>query len=168
MRERCLRTALISEIDAPDASRARVSACFSASDRPAAGAIQLADAPPDISTTTRSSGPAESASDRVSKVAAKSGRIGDRMAGFDHLHMPGRTGIAVPRDRKPAEPARGQAAVVEIMPFRDLGHRAGGLAGGEDEQPSGPGRRRQMRRQAIGGVRGGHRGVEQAFQEGAA
>ena len=57
MRERCLRTVLISPIRAPERSSARVTACFSASARPCAGAIQLAEAPPDISTSTRSSAP---------------------------------------------------------------------------------------------------------------
>ena len=58
MRERCLRTVLISPIAAPDLRSARVTACFSASARPAAGAIQLADAPPEMSTSTRSPAPA--------------------------------------------------------------------------------------------------------------
>jgi len=43
MRERCLRTVLISVIDAPQASSDLVSACFSTSDRSAVGAIQLAE-----------------------------------------------------------------------------------------------------------------------------
>ena len=98
----------------------------------------------------------------------QSGRIGDRVPGFDHPHVPGRTGIAVTGDREAADPARGQAAVVEVVPFRDLGHRARALAGGQDEQPAGPRRLRQVRRQAMGWMRGRHRGVEQAFQEGAA
>ena len=71
MRERCLRTTFISPIEAPEASSERVTACFWLSVKPAAGAIQFADAPPEISTSTRSSGPAVSASASVSRVAAR-------------------------------------------------------------------------------------------------
>ena len=46
MRERCLRSVFISVIGAPQASNARVTVCFSRRDRPAAGAIQFAEAPP--------------------------------------------------------------------------------------------------------------------------
>ena len=88
MRDRCLRTAFISLIDAPDASSARVTACFSASERPAAGAIQLADAPPEISAKTRSSAPAASASASVSNGRGDTGRVGHRMAGFHDAHQP--------------------------------------------------------------------------------
>ena len=62
MRERCLRTVLISPMVAPERNSVRVTVCLSANDTPSAGAIQLAEAPPDISTSTRSSAPALSAS----------------------------------------------------------------------------------------------------------
>ena len=63
-----VRGILISPIDAPDLSSARVTACFSARSSPGAGAIQLADAPPESRTRTRSSAPAASASARVAPV----------------------------------------------------------------------------------------------------
>ena len=52
------------------------------------------------------------------------------------------------------------------MTLGDLGHGTGGLAGGQNEQPSG-GRRGQMRPQAALGVRGSHRRAEQPFEKGA-
>ena len=69
MRERCLRTVLISPMFAPERSSARVTACLSGKVKPDAGAIQLAEAPPDISTSTRSSAPAPLASS-IARVAA--------------------------------------------------------------------------------------------------
>ena len=71
MRERCLRTVLTSTIEAPEARSARVTACLSASERPAAGAIQFAEAPPETRTSTRSCGPADSAKASASIVAAR-------------------------------------------------------------------------------------------------
>ena len=70
MRERCLRTVLISPIGAPERSIARVIACFSESVRSPAGAIQLAEPPPESSTSTSSSGPASPAMRSASCVAA--------------------------------------------------------------------------------------------------
>ena len=70
IRERCLRTVLISPIGAPERSSALVIACFSGSVRAPAGAIQLAEPPPDSSTRTSSSGPAEAARRRTSWVAS--------------------------------------------------------------------------------------------------
>ncbi len=79
----------------------------------------------------------------------QSRRIGHRMPGFDQPDLPGRARVAVAGDRETADPARGQAAVVEIVPLRGLGHRTGALAGGEDDEPSGRRRLRQVRRQAV-------------------
>src|SRR5262249_18439751 len=58
MRERCLRTVLISPMAAPERKSARVTACLSANERPSAGAIQLAEAPPDIRPSGRLGAPA--------------------------------------------------------------------------------------------------------------
>ncbi len=55
--ERCFRTAFISVIVAPLASSARFTACLSASVSPSAGKASSADPPPEISASTRSSGP---------------------------------------------------------------------------------------------------------------
>ena len=77
---------------APLRSSARVTACFSASVSPAAGAIQLAEAPPDSSTSTRSSAPAASASASARSVAVKPGLVRHRMAGLDHREYAGSGG----------------------------------------------------------------------------
>src|SRR5450756_522316 len=71
MRERCLRTVLISPMVAPERSSARVTACLSAKVTPAAGAIQLAEAPPDISTNTRSEAVTLSANSSARKAASR-------------------------------------------------------------------------------------------------
>ena len=57
MADRCLRTAFISPIGAPERSRAALTACLSARVRPGAGRLSKADPPPEISASTRSSGP---------------------------------------------------------------------------------------------------------------
>ena len=67
------------------------------------------------------------------------------MAGFDHAHAPRRPAVAVARDRDAADAARRHAAFVEIVPLRDLGHGAAGLAGGQDDQASRWRRGGQMR-----------------------
>src|SRR6267154_665909 len=71
MRDKCLRTVLISSIEAPDLSSARVASCFSNSVRFLTGAIQLAEAPPEIRTSTRSSDVAASANNSVFSAAAR-------------------------------------------------------------------------------------------------
>ena len=109
MRERCLRTQLISPMLAPLRKSARVVACFSSSVTPAAGAIQLAEAPPDSSTSTRSSAPAASASSQCPLGAGEAGLVGHRMAGFDHRDAPGRPAIAVAGDGDAVEPVRRHA-----------------------------------------------------------
>ena len=74
--ERCLRTVLISWMSAPAASRARFTACLSASVRPGAGRLSRAEAPPDSRNSTRSSGPAACARSRICFVAATPARSG--------------------------------------------------------------------------------------------
>ncbi len=83
MRERCLRTVLISPMDAPERSSARVSACFSASVSSGAGAIQLAEAPPERSTSTRSSAPRRAGEGEGALGRGQAGGVGNRMAGLD-------------------------------------------------------------------------------------
>ncbi len=109
MRERCLRTVLISPMVAPERSSARVTACLSANETPAAGAIQLAEAPPDISTSTRSF--ALGAIGELERAVGRfqAGGIGNRMAGFDHGHDPQRPAVAVARHRDPAQAFGDQA-----------------------------------------------------------
>src|SRR5262249_43181379 len=140
MRERCLRTVLISTIEAPQASSARVAACLSASERPAAGAIQFAEAPPEMSTSTRSSAPAESEIERLDG-RRKAGRVWQRVARLDDAHEAGRTAIAVTGDGETADAAFQHTMFVEIVAFGDLGHGTRGLAGRQNGQASGGGRR---------------------------
>ena len=92
MRDRCFRTVFISPMLAPERSSARVTACLSAKLNPSAGAIQLADAPPDSSTSTRSSAVAASAICSAFCAAGEPRRIRHRMAGFDHLDPAGSGG----------------------------------------------------------------------------
>ena len=117
---------------------------------PGAGAIQLADAPPESRTSTRSS--ASTASANASSalgVAEMPALSGHRMAGLDDRDVLGRPAVAVAGDGEPGEPVRRQMR--QIMRFRDFGHRPRRLAGGENDQPAAPGRRlRQVRRQRTG------------------
>src|SRR5262249_6549303 len=100
----------------------------------------------------------------------KTGRVWHRVARLDDAHQAGRTAIAMTGDGETADAAFRHTMLVEIVAFGDLGPRsrgrAGRLAGGQNDQASGAGRR-QMRRQAALRVRGGHRRAEQPVEEGA-
>ena len=165
MRDRCLRTVLMSPIPAPDLSSARFTACFSASVSPATGAIQLAEAPPDISTSTRSSADRTGGEGERAFRSGKARRIRDGMAGFHDLDDPGRTAIAAPRDRHARDPRRWEA--VEVMRLRDLGHGARGLSGGQDDEPARRRRVRQMRHETACRMGGCDCGSIEFRQEGA-
>ena len=93
------------------------------------------------------------------------GCIGHRMPGLDHRDVPRRPPIAVAGDREAGEPALRQSR--QIMPLGDLGHRACGLSGGEDDEPPARRRLRQVRRQDGRGMGGLDRGAEQRFEQGA-
>ena len=67
---RCLRTQFISSIEAPEARSARFTACFSARLRPSPGRVSSADAPPEISATTRSSSVRPSTLSRMRRAAS--------------------------------------------------------------------------------------------------
>ena len=82
----------------------------------------------------------------------KARRIGDGMAGLDDLDDARRAAIAAPGHRHADDPRGGDA--VEVMGLRDLGHGARGLSGGEDDEPAGRRRVRQMRHEAARGMRG--------------
>src|SRR5262249_20969106 len=96
----------------------------------------------------------------------ETGRIGQRVARLDDAHAARRTAIAVTGHGDTADAAFRQATLVEIVAFGDLGHGTGSLAGRQNEQASGGGRR-QMRRQAALRVRGRHRRAEQPVEKGA-
>ena len=129
MRERCLRTQLISPILAPLRRSARVVACLSASVMPVAGAIQIG---------RRAAGKQHQdeivRARRVGKFehafgAVEAGLVGHRVSGLDHGNALGRPAIAVAGDGDPVEPASRNAR--EIMPFGRFGQRAGAFAGGQ-------------------------------------
>ena len=163
MRERCFRTALISPMLAPERSSARVTACLSASVNPRAGAIQFADAPPESSTSTRSSGPAPSASFSACSAAFKPRGVGIGWPGLDHRDD------AWSAAHSPAAPRRCRSSrsrqIREIGRLRDLRHRARRLACRQHDQPARLRRRRQMRRQAGRRMRRRNRGAKQPVQE---
>ena len=69
--DRCFLTVFISPISAPEDRSARLTACLSASVRPSAGSASSAEAPPEISAMTRSSGPALLASARIRSAASR-------------------------------------------------------------------------------------------------
>src|ERR1700719_1017706 len=85
------------------------------------------------------------------------------MAGLDHRDDAGRAAVAVAGDRDADEPIFLDAAA--IMAFCHLGHGAGGLAGGEDDEPARVRRLRQMRRQACRRMRRVYGGTEQLFKQ---
>ena len=163
MRERCLRTQLISPILAPLRNSARVVACLSAKrdagrwrdpiGRGAAGQQHQHEI-----VLSRRVGKCERAFG-----ALEPGFVGDRMAGLDHGDPSGRPAITVTGDGNAVEPLRCDAR--QIMLFRHFGERACAFAGGQDNEPSVRRRFRQVRRQAARRVRGADRRAEQGFQQ---
>jgi hypothetical protein len=95
----------------------------------------------------------------------KACRIGDGMAGFHDLDDARRAAIAAPGDRHAGYPCRRDA--VEVMGFSGLRHGARGLPGGEDDEPAGRRRVRQMRRKAARGMSSPDGGSIKLGQEGA-
>src|SRR6185312_8772688 len=67
--DRCFRTVLISPIVAPERRRSRVTACLSASVRPAAGSASSAEPPPEIRQTSWSPSPSSPARARMRLAA---------------------------------------------------------------------------------------------------
>ena len=107
---------------------------------------------------------------RVGKLERARGRrdaglVRHRMTRFDHRNARRRAAIAVAGDRKPRDSLERQRF---IMTLGDLRHRAGGLAGGKNHQPSVRRRVGQVRRQAMVRMRGRNRAAEQRFEQGAA
>ncbi len=70
MAERCLRTAFITPIGAPQASRAAFTACLSASVSPGPGSAARAEPPPETSASTRSSAPSPATSASSARAPA--------------------------------------------------------------------------------------------------
>src|SRR5262249_24882808 len=96
----------------------------------------------------------------------KTGRVWQRVARLDDAHEAGRTAIAVTGAGETADAAFRHTMLVKIVAFGALGNGTRGLAGRQNDQASGGGRR-QMRRQAALRVGGGHRRAEQPVEEGA-
>ncbi|MNS82771.1 hypothetical protein D3C72_1165250 [compost metagenome] len=88
---------------------------------------------------------------------ALAGGVGHRMGGFHHLDAPAVRAMAVTRDHQPRQLA---------LPVRlhGLRHRGGGLARA-NHHGAALRRRRQVRRQAVGGADGRHGGIEQVAQQ---
>src|SRR5262245_16951343 len=94
-------------------------------------------------------------------------RIGNWMAGFDHTNNPGRTSVAMSCDGDASDAAWWQSAFFKVIAFGDLGHRACGLAGCQNDGSPGSRRRWQMRGQALRRMRRRDCGLVQAFEEDA-
>ena len=67
----CLRTVLISWIEAPEASRRAVTACLASKDMPGSGRASSAEPPPEARNRKRSSGPSARAASRIRPAAAR-------------------------------------------------------------------------------------------------
>ena len=144
--ERCLRTQFISEIGAPDFRSCLVSACLASKLTPAAGADQIADAPPESRQSTRSFGPALFGEfDRAFGAGDRIG-VGHRVAGLQDLDDPGRQPKAVPRRNKAGNFVG--LARRDVVVFGGDGHRRRGLAGANDDNSPARWHGRQVRRQA--------------------
>jgi hypothetical protein len=59
------------------------------------------------------------------------------MARFRDTHPARGPAVTVTGDRQTTDPACRQATLVEVMLLGDLGHGAGSLAGGQNQQASG-------------------------------
>ncbi len=154
--DRCLRTQLISPMLAPERSSAAVSARFSASVMPAAGAASRAEPPPEISASTRSccGQPRNFAQNARRRRLAR--RIRHRVRRLDDLDALARHAVAVAGDDQAVERPR-------PMILDRPRHRRRGLAGADHDQPPAI-VRRQMRRHAQGRIGSRDGGVEQAAQ----
>ena len=151
-------------MSAPDFSSPRVSAVLAARSRPAAGAAHSADAPPDSSTSTRSSAVAVPTSASVRSAASTLLASG---VGWRAEAMPITRRLRVRQGFQGAMRRRGEAgdaiehAELAIVPLGRRRHGGSGLAGADDDQSPASRHRRQMRRQADFGMRRGHRRIVQ-------
>ena len=103
---------------------------------PSAGAIQLAEPPPEISTSNRSSAVACCASASVSAAPFSPASSGTGWPASTTRDSPRRHAMAVPGGGDPQQSRRLQFERVEIMPLGGGGHRGGALAGGEADHPA--------------------------------
>ncbi len=155
--ERCLRTQFISPMLAPLRSSALLTACLSSSVRPGAGAASSAEPPPEIKQSTRSSAVSPRTASTMRWAARWPAASGTGWGGLHHFDAPAVGAMAVTRDHQPRQLA---------LPVRlhGLRHRGGGLARA-NHHGAALRRRRQVRRQAVGGADGRHGGIEQVAQQ---
>ena len=165
MRERCLRSVFISVIGAPQASSARVTACFSRSDEAGGGSDPVRRGAARDQRQHQIVGPSRISQRQGIEGCGESGVVGDRVPGLDQAHNAQRPRITMTCDGDPGDSIGRQRAVIEVVVFGRRRHGGRRLAGSEDDQPPRLRRRRQVRREAIGRVRGSHRRPEQVFQK---
>ena len=154
--ERCLRTAFIWAMSAPEASSARFTARLSSSESPGAGSASRAEAPPEIRQSTRSSAPAPWARARMRSAASRPAASGTGCAASTTSICAQGTRMAVAGDHEPLE----RAGHVPLDRLRHGGRR---LARAEDDRP--PARRGgQVGQERARGRRDLDRGIEQFAQ----
>ncbi len=154
--ERCLRTTFIWPMSAPEASRARLSACLSSRLMPGAGRLSRAEAPPEIRHSTRSSAPADFGELEHARGRLVAGGIGHRVGRLDHLDSLTRRAMAVARDHQALD--RPGHVLLDL-----LGHGGRGLACAQHDGAA-RGRWRQMRRDRARRAGRRDRGIQHAAQ----
>ena len=159
MRERCLRTVLISPMFAPERKqRARHRLLVGEGDAgrrrdPVGGGAARHQHQHQV-VFVRAVGEFDRA-----QRGFQARPVRHRMAGFDHGHYSQRPSIAVARHRNSTEPLGAELEPVEVVGFGHLGHGACRFAGGEQNEPSFRWRRQQWR-QAGRRMRSGYRSAE--------
>ena len=132
-----MRTALISTIEAPDASSARVTACFSGERKAGGGRDPVGGGAAGNEHQDQIIGAGGIGHGQRFEGRGKAGGVGHGMACFHDPHPACGPAVAVTGDRETTDAAGRQATLVEVMTLGDLGHGAGSLAGGQDQQASG-------------------------------
>ena len=132
MADRCLRTAFITPIGAPHASRDAFTACLSASVMPGPGSAARAEPPPEISASTRSSGPNPATS--ASSARAPASLFASGTGWLASITRICRVGAPWPY-RVTTVPRRGHVRPRRLQRRR---HRGRGLARPHHHAPPGP------------------------------
>ena len=157
MAERCLRTALISPMAAPERSSAPVTACLSASAIPGAGRVSSAEPPPEMRQSARSSAPSPSDQGEDARCGFAPAGVRHRMRRLDHLDRPRRHAVAVAGDDEAFEGTL-------PMLFHGLRHGGRRLARAHHDRAARR-RRGQVGRHAARRLRAGKGRIQQAAQD---